>query len=154
MTVAEATHPALTASASECRNPACFEWGAPLLTPATNCGTCGWQLARVTDGDVALRTPHGYWALVDAQEVLATGAELPMRAWAIRLRVRALGHCNDTLVALRCVCFDGTPTRRHAATDVDVNGACRYCAGTGTITVEAARAWDTKHASRGGQVAK
>ena len=127
----------------ECRNPACFAWAQPANKTNGTCDDCGWELATVTDTDTALRMPNGQYALVDCADLLATGDELRMKAWATRLRVRANGHALDHY-ELPCVCWHGKATAKHTFEDLNSEGRCRYCEGTGTITLAAARAWNAK----------
>jgi len=122
----------------ECRNPACFEWARGRTDGLKDCSSCGWQLAAVSADDVALRTPSGEWALADVQGVLGVGAELKIKAWATSLQVRARAHHGISDPSLPCECGDGLATGLHAASELD-DGRCRYCDGTGTITIEIAR---------------
>lgn len=126
----------------ECRNPACFSWGATNADQERpdRCRDCSWQLASARAYDVALQTSDGDWALVDRQEVLSRGSELTIRAWAVRLQVRSNGHGKDHYEQ-PCVCLHGYPTFQFGARDVDDAGRCRYCHGAGVITLHGARTW-------------
>lgn len=120
----------------ECRNPACFDWAQEC--EAEECASCGWQLALTTDDDVALKMPSGEWALVDVQDLLSTGSEMRMKAWALRLCVAARSHRGIEEPSLPCCCGDGFATAAHLAEELD-DGRCRYCDGSGIITLEIAR---------------
>ena len=129
----------------ECRNPACPLWAATITGghDQDRCRFCDWQTAPVTAQDIALSTGEGDWALVDRQEVLARGREIPTRAWAVRLSVRAAGHGRDDY-SLPCVCAHGQPTAVFVAADLLPSGECRYCAGAGMISLDLARRWGQK----------
>lgn len=122
----------------ECRNPSCFQWAQAVNDAPSECSSCGWELASVLDTDVALRMPNNQWALADVQDVLATGSEMKMKAWATRLQVKARSHHGISEPSLRCPCGDGFATSVHAADELN-EGRCRYCDGTGIITLEIAR---------------
>lgn len=141
------TGAALAVPVMECRNPACFVWGEPAPTDAgQDCPKCGWQYAPVNADDVAVRTADGDWALVDPQEVIRRGRELPVRALAVRLRVQALGHADpDTNASEPCVCLNGHPTFQFGPLDVTDDGLCRYCYGAGRIDVKLARTWSQQN---------
>jgi hypothetical protein len=120
----------------ECRNTACHLWAVEVEPRDRHdrCLFCGWQLAPVDAQDIALQTEGDEWAVVDVQEIIARGREVCMRALAIRLTVQRLGH-NKPDYWEPCVCDYGRPTPAHAHEDVTDDGGCRYCAGTGRITL-------------------
>jgi hypothetical protein len=126
----------LTRPKRECRNPACFSWAQECDDEM--CESCGWQLALTTDDDVALKMPNGEWALADVQDVLSTGSEMKIKAWALRLCVKARSHRGVDDPSLKCCCGDGFATTAHLPDELS-DGRCRYCDGTGVITLDIAR---------------
>lgn len=126
----------------ECRNSTCPLWAAPVAARADHdrCLFCGWQLACVGAQDVAVQTGDGDWAVADQVEVVMRGREFAMKALAVRLTVRWLGH-GAAHYSMPCVCDAGLPVAGFERGDFNAAGACRYCDGLGVISLAAARAW-------------
>lgn len=126
----------------ECRNTGCPLWAEALerRDDYGRCLFCGWQQVGVAAQDVAVETCDGDWAVVDQQEIVMRGREFAMRALAVRLTVRRVGHAGEDCHA-DCVCDHGLPAAGSDRRDFTADGLCRYCDGSGVITLAAARAW-------------